>query len=127
MLNANELRLGNLIASWENGLAGKPVHVTLRILKHLSETPIGSENLMFKAIRFTTDIVRECGFHKSEDNGFGELQLEAFTKEAKIYFKNGYCYLMHKTGVCLTEPIMYVHELQNLYHSITGKELKVNL
>jgi hypothetical protein len=130
MIKTKELRLGNTILSWENGLQGKPAPVTLGILKTLSQLKHGMEYLMVKPIQLSPEVLKDAGFEDGLTFGnkkFFFKQLNADTllcipednlKVCALYQNNQMIYLPY-------EKYSYLHQLENLFQSMTGEELTV--
>src|SRR5688500_4397993 len=134
MIKANELRIGNWVATGEveemfiqvctigktgiNGVYKTDEHLASRDIFHEPYyDEIKFEDL--KAIKLTTDIMLKCGFIKegSDDN---------------YRWKNGNVYLdqylnYHAVGgnkeYFWSKYIWHLHKLQNLYFALTGQEL----
>lgn len=110
MIKANELRIGNL------------VHTNFEREKQITDIkPIDfRENYLnlYDPIPLTEEWLLKFGFEK-----------ENILSDGTISFKfNPYFYFnpLKKEGyICIhTPPIKYVHQLQNLYFSLTGEELR---
>lgn len=122
MITANDLMTGNL-------LQGKPIRIMMNVdsdgvtaitahgidlierglLNNLTPIPISSEWL----IKF--------GFEKSGYDYWNSRQ-ECFELRDR---ENGeYCYCVNCGEYDVSEPIQYIHQLQNLYKALTNKELK---
>jgi len=72
------------------------------------------------------DILLKCGFEKDKDKRIsGNYSIFISTFEFYFCFGNGICefYLNRTDNI----KIKYLHQLQNLYFSLTGKELEVIL
>lgn len=142
MIQASELRIGNIVKGiylsedddnfveiecivlgiCENGTYDWPI-----ILKSIQETPYDiTEYDRVEGIQITEDILLKCGFVKS----FG----------SDIYYELKYGNLKIICNVLYTEfeisilgygqklsGIKYLHQLQNLTHALTSKELTINL
>lgn len=114
MIKANELRIGNLVEGKDG--------VILPVVAFAVEAVNGDNRFGFNPIPLTPEILEKCGFEK---NGcfynVDNFQLMyGYTREEGKFFH-----------FCLDEivafpPFKYLHELQNLYFALTGKELNVN-
>lgn len=72
-------------------------------------------------IPLTEDVLRKCGFDVNNNTIL-------LTCEASILFKNGIGYFYSsKTSPCFRIQIQYFHQLQNIYHALTGEELTIEL
>lgn len=119
MIKANELRIGNYVYV----IKVVPIIVTADHIKSISEGDID-----YTPIPLTPKILDSCGFKLDKRVGVWF--------ETKPYNKD-------KTSVAIWDShtmdykwsmadnkhiqIKYLHQLQNLYFALTGKELTVNL
>lgn len=107
MIQANELRIGNLVMY--NGYYRQIVSLNL-----------GTE-VNAKPIELTEEILLKCGFIKDEfdqwgnDSRLGFFQAEDFEGYLMIW------------GDSVIRHCEHLHQLQNLYFALTGKELKIKL
>lgn len=133
MITANELRIGNYVFELEY----------LKV-KSISETGINADANgvnypfdMLVGIPLTTEILEKCGFEmEMVDSGFGDIDEKIFYKNGVTIFDNtenggGLDYATYtrykdrgyKSGI----TIHSIHQLQNLYFSLAGEELTINL
>ena len=106
-MNAKELRIGNLIY---NEYTKQVQEVYPEMITQLSR--LGIENNM-KPIPITEDWLLNFGFIK--DKVGTEYYKEDFTIYLPYFFQ-------YKDSVI--DPLNHIHQLQNLYFSLTNKELK---
>jgi hypothetical protein len=126
MIPANELRINN----WyyiRNVLAGKdePYQMT-------SWTQALDLEAYGEPIPLSPKVLEMCGFEKSEYDKM-EQWLSPWIERVQPLTKSrigimrlpvvGYCY---KDAV-VNAPTKYLHQLQNLYFALTGKELNIEL
>ena len=99
-----------------------PTVIDWQDMKWLTEDPKGF-NLVHSGIKLTKEILLSFGF---KDEGT-HLQLKLRNNWAYEWFDNllGFSLCKCNKGVCLGN-IQYVHELQNLHYSFTGKTLSLN-
>jgi hypothetical protein len=114
MIIASELRTGNLLS-----LGGKWVIVDGQAIRDITMVPGVPEK--FERIRLTREILIRCGFRDgklpvSNDVGW-RFMLEVDEGEIVLAVKE----------YALPLRIKYLHELQNLYHALTGDELNIVL
>ena len=114
MILANELRTGNLMS-----LGGKWVIIDGQAIRDITLVPGVPEK--FERIRLTSEILIRCGFRDgrlpvSNDVGW-RFYLEIDAGELVLAVKE----------YALPLRVKYLHELQNLYHSLTGDELGIAL
>lgn len=119
MINIQELRIGNYLFNkgqlicTVNGIYRRD-HISV---KESYLESIHIEN--FEPIKLTTEILEKCGFEKIDFDYF-ELKTE----------ENYYCHIDELGfGFALEHETFYiceyVHEIQNLYFALTGKEITI--
>jgi len=111
-LNIKELRVGNYVDA-EVGLPGLQFHELLA--KDFNY--INDESVSVYGIVLTEEILLKFGFYclnKEKQNNY-------FLSPINIYVNNG---KLQHSGY--DREIKYVHELQNIYYGLTGKELIFN-
>lgn len=110
MMDVKELRIGNSIY---NGI-GDVITVYPYLLYHYEDIQL--ENGNCKPIPLTEQWLEKFGFENRgltySGNNFWDIQKYSNTND--FYIQD--IEVMH---------LKYVHQLQNLFHSLTGKELKV--
>jgi hypothetical protein len=120
-MNITELRIGNYVGS---PMGDTFVYDTVRSIKN-DELSLGSETLEtaivhpLKAnpVELTVEWLNKFGFSQVSNSEFYEKSNPLF----RISFDtSGY----HHIGLVNFDKLKSVHQLQNLYFSITGKELK---
>ena len=105
-MNANELRIGNLLENW---YGDNYFEVTIEDLQI-----IYNGKSKAKPILLTEEWLLKFGFKKVAENDF-------------ILGKYSLYYLLYYDGYRVSEITpKYVHQLQNLYFALTGKELVVS-
>ncbi|WP_301704076.1 hypothetical protein [uncultured Parabacteroides sp.] len=95
------------------------------------------ENL--NPIPLTEELLLKCGFEKvlgqqlfgfPQENFYRKFYEIKTSKCPLVMIKeNGYlCHVVSSDGEfgCSFIPILYIHQFQNLYYSLSGKELEVN-
>lgn len=122
MIQANELRIGNWVK-----YNGKPIKVynvsSVQINEWQDMSASGSVLIdELSGIELTEEILLKCGaiLHG----------IEYIVKAGALLLKirNHYNIWYSEFGnIYLGDRIKYLHELQNLFHTLTGKELEVNL
>lgn len=132
MIQANELRIENLVKDSLNRI-GIVKSVTSNILTvkldsstlRVTTTKNGFDNL--HGVELTPEILEKCGFvhingkHQLEFKGdAGFLELEDDFSIALLGGKEDF-------GFTPKNLLKYLHQLQNLYFSLTGVELEVTL
>lgn len=126
MINANELRMGNWI-DVIGGTAQQVTHIRKQFVKDGDLYLINSrlpEHCL--PITLTPEVLEACGFekHRLARQDYYELKIN---EKEKFAFEAGGCVEYGIMGVSQYEwsevKIAYLHELQNAYHSLTGKEI----
>lgn len=114
MIKPEELRIGNFV----NRLGKKTVITALQKTDELSfiSTPISGAITInqIEPIEITEQWLSDFGFEKN-DQGNYDNRMELSFVDRKYHFRQGW------TDVELNS----VHQLQNLYYSLCGKELKL--
>lgn len=123
ILKASELRLGNWVYF---DVGDFPRQVTLESFAILFKYP---ERLSWiKPIELTPEILEKAGFRETP---FGTLQksvTDYLGFSIKERWDEGYS-LITESGVYYDSnlKLLYLHQLQNLFYSLCGEELKINL
>lgn len=136
-MNAQELRIGNYAKYadcnvWMKRLIGKPKRMNL---DDISELHYNHE--LYEPIELTEDILLKCAFVKAvNEERWATFDMKINT-ETNSSFNHIRIYLGHEgADVRLTldyiyyphlKTIKHLHQLQNLFYSITQSELQVNL
>jgi hypothetical protein len=133
MIKANELRIGNFVVYDEN-----ETDINLwKEVKQISSTHVGtgyrkllSLDLLFP-IRLTPEILEKAGFEKNPHVGWGNISgvysIDKWWSVAKN--EDGWLFGFDDIdeGFVTLTTINHLHQLQNLYFSLTGEELKINM
>lgn len=133
-MNANELRIGNLILHDKNIVKVTEINnqsngYCIYGIGLNGYTHYGNVADYFTPIPLTEDILLKCGGRPWESglwipiyNLKAELHFEIFknTDEIVTNLRSQFCELIF-------DRIKYLHTLQNLVHSLTGEELKIEL
>ena len=106
-MDSRQFRIGNLVI-WKD--SGKEFEVTLQSLYE-------GANLDWKPILITKERLLRFGFKECHLGGFS-IKIDTYEE---IEFNS--VLLCWVIGV--KKPIKYIHQLQNLYFSLTQKELKL--
>lgn len=116
MIKANELRLGNWVDLFDSETGHNFVQATYSLLN--------AENFI-DPIPLTPEILERCGFN------FDEVQMNIPGHDYEFVFdKDGLKYGYHGEDGFIREtrqPMLYLHQLQNLYFALTGEELEIKL
>lgn len=129
MLKPEQLRLGNYIYS---EVTTVNVKVTTQVLK-LIESEIKTKELSrYKPIPLTEEWLLKFGF---ERKFFNKEETPRWINKSFYMFIDAVWYITFKRDGyvsfiafdCFLKDLRYVHQLQNLYFALTGKELEVEL
>lgn len=128
MLKVKDLRVGNYIYS---SLTESVVEVSTKVLRLMeSEIRVKGETT-YKGVPITEDILLKCGFSRGLyiDNLFF-TKLDIVNGDySEIIIDMSDCLEVHLdiNNFSIKVECKYLHQLQNLYYSVTGKELEVKL
>lgn len=134
MIQAKELRIGNLVQEDNNNLIGKVNELRQDFGDEPYDVVLEVEDVMFlevqiediKPIPLTEEWLVKFGFEKSVDNYYKRgvcMSLEEWGDE-KGNEGIGYFYMLRDEGI-MDMHIKHTHQLQNLYFALTGKELTI--
>lgn len=112
MIQASELRIGNLLYWGDKGIS--PIQAGGILL--LSQNKL---HIKPQPIPLTEEILLKCGFKKHITSDIYPTYAFKF-----MNVNNGVLYVL-KIG--FLNHIKHIHQLQNLYFALTGEELGVNL
>lgn len=121
-MKANELRIGNLLYYHSTNLVGTVSLISDFVFDCRNEIGSFTPNCKYDPIPLTEEILLKCGFfydvdcdtYKVSDCTL-QIDLSDFETAEAIVFAESLGY------------IKYLHQLQNLYFALTGKELDVKL
>lgn len=123
-VSANTLRIGNLISIGGDKMM-KVVEIGTYTIRYLDNTYndnfrafIGYDYI--KPIELTEEILLKCGFVKDIETSYRWYLDEYFTYDLD---DGGFKF----EGIWIEPLIKYLHQLQNLYFCLTGKELEIKL
>ena len=116
-MNANELRIGNLVYKSLKSGQGRTVinPIGCQDIVRIFED-IGSFN--YAPIPITEDILLKCGF---------EYDFISYNLHFGIDWHNGVLRFSQGKGKTIFLPCTHLHQLQNLYFALTQKELTIKL
>ena len=119
MLKANELRIGNLIL-----FDGKITHANTRNIAYISNSNRlkNGDSIAFEPIKLTEEWLLKAGFEKltSIEKGF---------KSNSYTYGRGFSFIVHLNNGLLSTNFWqgnekkFLHQLQNIFFSLTGEEL----
>lgn len=125
-MKAEELRIGNIVGDY-NGDDSKWFKVTPTNIK-VEQKANKQDFNRYRPIPISEEWLLKLGFtHNRMDNllwksmpfNIGEIHYE------KKSYGNVFVLYGSSSSVFVPNDIEYVHQLQNLYHSLTGKELEI--
>ena len=136
MIKANELRIGNIVtAPVLPKSQDKCYHVITNIGDNYAcmiNLPDGFSQLMpfedIEAIPLTEEILLKCGFDRWETEKAINYKLSNLMRFSFVQSgKNKGVIYLNIAGVLNFSDMKHLHQLQNLYFALTGKELKIKL
>ena len=133
MIKANEFRLGNYVLQKKNNR----VSTAVCSYEHFEMMAKNDLKDLF-AVVLKSELLQKCGFNENVDypllpdarefilllpvNGSHKNEIHAYIKN------NGECFARATLdGAPASNSIYFLHQLQNLYYSLTGEELLVRL
>lgn len=135
MIQAKELRIGNWVINRERYWSGKSTQFrdfdanVLEIFEDKLKINVDMEYQDYSCIHpipLTKDILLKCGF--KDRASFNEVIFEsAFTHYSIILMNEKYHLHCEDEDEHFNFRIESLHQLQNLYFALTGKELEVEL
>lgn len=135
MISASELRIGNLVRYKfrPNGAIGSAIQLNDIELGYVEVEPfVITEEWLFK-LGFKKDNVCFISANDKSDISY-EYEIEGLPfygrfilnlKSGVGYFEYHYCVGEFNCEEAVTREIKHVHDLQNLFHALTGKELTI--
>lgn len=131
MIKPEELRIGN----WVNRLGNPTVINSIQKGVEIGyvSTPISGSitTNQIEPIPLTEEILIKAGFEKQQPSF--DARINIFYQNIEIYtyestLMEGSFYIgQDEDSVLIYSEKMYVHQLQNLFYSLTGTELKIQL
>jgi hypothetical protein len=128
MIQANELRIGNLLNHNNGHIVGTFKVNEVHILDIIENNEYGEQ---YEPIPLTEEILLKCGFthqfKQCKGQDFFSLKLD---DKYQIYVNlNSGMFSINKQhlGIGFVVSIKYLHELQNLFFALTKTELEVKL
>lgn len=110
-MKTNELRFGNYVYD----TLGKVNKIDLEAITYIAK----ETHNQVKPIPLTEEWLLKFGFLKDLENGI-YLNINAY---AFLYWQNNRVELLDNDNNFMISHCNYVHQLQNLYFALTGKEL----
>lgn len=122
MINANELRIGNFIMVVDEDSSVRVTGIWDEVVKYKESGEVAGR---LKPIPLSPEILEACGFEKTKRSDQFKLEdiiIGAWEENEFVFLRtDGY-------DVFPRMPLIrYLHQLQNLYFALTGKELQINL
>lgn len=131
MIQAQDLRIGNWVNYYNDNVYFKVVsvgHSGLDVENSHEKTWI--ERDQFQPIPITPEILEKAGFigkYKSCGYHYTKDIVNLSSQDEDDYGNSIENYQLHFYHNHQGAPIYFVHQLQNLYHSLIGEELKLEL
>ncbi len=126
MIQANELRIGNLLRDKVSKTELKVIELTEKgIVTYVidrSKFPLKSD-WGLEPIQLTEEILLKCGFVQCENEFWYQKNIISISPSVGTYEIQG---SKLSLSVMRENPIRYLHQLQNLYFALTNEELTFN-
>lgn len=127
-MEAKELRIGNYVYALDEDFNESFLKVDLNDICNIECDPD-----MFNPVPLTEEILLKCGFEYKKgilridisQDTYLKGNLNNFEFHMAICEKLEFC--DEVTDIVSLKPIKHLHQLQNLYFALTGKELEINL
>lgn len=119
MIQANELRIGNCILL-DTGFVLPAPHV----IKGQDIADIENGRITLTAIQpipLTPEILEKCSAKEGDQYVFYKANIYLYQYPGHNHW------LVKAAGNIKLTSVQFVHQFQNLYHSLTGEELPINL
>lgn len=133
MIDSRELRIGNIVKC----LVHLPVGYNHPVLSYAEVLEIKEGSVYtdegtnkyknIGPILLTEDILIRSGGIKSENNTIVFTDTDTSTPDVIILVEDNKFYLGNKDGEKFSIQIESLHQFQNMYFTIQGKEVKINL
>lgn len=133
MIEPRELRIGNYVNFLGKpkkiiGLSKRNYNMNTETTHHYAEfenhIPVMFTHL--KPIPLTEEILLKYGFERWVDDVlYLNIKIGRLEHKLRVFEKIGHVLLDHDKRI--GEDLKHLHQLQNLYHSLTGKELEIEL
>jgi len=126
MINPNELRIGNLLMTRSE----EPEIISVDLIDSIESTICGNglNNVQLShlsPIQLTPEILENCGFNRLTEKSYNGYKASIYSRSdiaMSFYLDDG----ILTWGLFPPLKIQYLHQFQNLYFSLTGKELDVS-
>lgn len=122
MIDATQVRIGNWVQDWAGSVFKQVCDISTDLVE--CEWNNGGFYVEPHPIPLTSDILEKCGLKK-----WNEDEPDYFI-QGKLWFKlewSGDCYSWAHEYNTIVSEIRHLHQLQNLYFSLTGEELSIEL
>jgi len=133
MIEAKEIRIGNLVKY----LVHLPVgynHPSMSVTEiiEVREDMVQTTNGYHKyreigPITLTEEILIKSGGIKTSDNFITFTDTDTITPEVVIFIEDEHFYLSNNDGEKYSVPLQSVHQFQNLFFTLLGKEVKIKI
>lgn len=127
-MNVNELRLGNWVKIGDEESAVDYLNLLTNQVG-LQGNAVMNQADDIEGIPLTKELLASAGFkrHKAGAGGADMWQgMDGWSRGNGDWMFRGDPKCLHLVGYFNTQ-IRFLHELQNLYHFLTGEELKINV
>lgn len=123
MIQANELRIGNkILCDGKMATVANLFPDNIRV-KEKSIYEQASHESMYEPIPLTPETLEKAGFEYQHD----QTGMCYYCKNVYMFFDGEYLSANFGHIKRLDVEVKYLHQLQNLYFTLTGTELEINL
>lgn len=125
MIAPQELRIGNWVLD-EDGKMSSVKSINDRTVGlHTTFYAHSSSYKTISPLPLSPEILEKCGFVKGENDRLVFHFRGFFEAAQSIEVPNSV--ILYCNNRCVSEPIKYLHQLQNLYFALTNQELQIKL
>ena len=117
MIQENEIRVNNLVLR-----KGSIVKLTIDLIADLFKMGIAMKMGFIQGIPLTKEIIGLMGFYEIENGFITEVHIQPLVLDKD---SEGY-HIKLSYGRVSKKPLIFLHELQNAYHAIAGRELEIS-
>ena len=137
MIDVRDLRIGNYVQLYRHGEDSKmSIHKINDIFRYKGEVEynVSFEDNFYcnlsgiEPILLTPEILEKCGFEHGMCYYKNDIELTAKDWDKEFNENNPLFFTINCNEYNVSDnPILYLHQLQNLYYAINQKELEVKL
>lgn len=129
MIQANELRIGNIVTAIRTDAAIAYAAVAIidsfngKVTVNESKLKFDTDNNEVRGIPISPEILEKCGLSQSDDFSDWSNEDASFSLAVTRVDEFTWSWNYYHIG----KPIKFLHQLQNLYYALTQTELNISL